>query len=134
MDSVNCQGWSLVLVRLVLGGIFFLHGAQKVFGWFGGSGLDGFVKWIGTYGVSEYVAYLAAFAELIGGILLFSGMFTRLGALMVIPVMLGAIFIVHWQHGFFLQNQGYEYPFVLALMALAVLIGGPGKCALPKMA
>lgn len=133
MDKVNCQGWSLVLVRLVLGGIFFLHGAQKVFGWFDGPGLERFVEWIGAYGVSEHIAYLAAFAELIGGILLLVGRASRIGALMVLLVMLGAIFIVHWPHGFFLQNQGFEYPLVLALCALAVLIGGPGRCALPKM-
>lgn len=134
MDKVNCQGWSLTLVRLAIGCIFFLHGAQKVFGWFGGPGLEGFVKSLGAYGVSASVAYLAAFAELIGGILLFTGIFSRLGALMTLGVMLGAIFIVHWPHGFFLENQGFEYPLVLAFCALAVLIGGPGKCLLPKMA
>jgi len=134
MDKVNCQGWSLVLIRVALGVIFILHGAQKVFGWFDGPGLAGFVKWIGAYGVSEPIAYLAAFAELIGGILLLSGRASRIGALMVMAVMLGAIFIVHWPHGFFLQNQGFEYPLILALCALAILIGGPGRCALPKMA
>lgn len=133
MDKVNCQAWAISLIRLVLGAVFFLHGSQKVFGWFGGPGLEGFVKWASQYKISEIVAYLAAFSELIGGILLFTGIFSRLGALMVIGVMLGAIFLVHWPHGFFLEKGGYEYPLVLALCALAVLIAGPGKCLLPKI-
>jgi len=134
MDKVNCQSWSLSLIRLLLGTIFFLHGAQKVFGLFGGPGLEGFIKWASQYNISEPLAYLGAFAELIGGILLFTGIFSRLGALMVIGVMLGAIFLVHWPHGFFLEKGGFEYPLVLAISALAILIGGPGKCKLPKMA
>lgn len=130
MNQVNLQAWALLLVRLVLGYTFFLHGAQKVFGWFGGEGLEGFVSWIGKYGVPVWLAYLAAFSELIGGILLFTGIFSRLGALMVIGVMLGATFLIHWTNGFFIQNQGYEYTLNLILFAIAILIGGPGKFAL----
>lgn len=133
MDKVNCQAWALSLIRLVLGTVFFLHGAQKVFGWFGGPGLEGFVKWAAGYKIPDIVAYTAAFAEFIGGILLFTGILPRLGALMVIGVMLGATFIIHWPNGFFIQNDGYEYTLVLALCALAIFIGGPGKSLFPKM-
>lgn len=132
MNQINVQAWALLLVRLALGYTFFLHGAQKVFGWFGGEGLESFIAWIGKYGVSTYVAYLAAFAELLGGILLFTGIYARLGALMVIGVMLGATFIVHWSHGYFLTNGGYEYTLNLILFSLAVLIGGPGKFYWPR--
>lgn len=132
MCGRQCDRMSLALlvVRLALGSIFFLHGAQKVFGWFGGSGLKGFVSWIGTFGIPSFVAYLAAFAELIGGILLFSGIAAELGALMSIAVMLGAVFAVHWPHGYFAQQGGYEYPLNLIFFALAIVIGGPGAFAL----
>ncbi len=69
----NCQRWALTIVRLVLGSIFILHGGQKVLGLFGGPGLQGFIAWIGTMGVPAWLAYLAAFAEFIGGILMFLG-------------------------------------------------------------
>ncbi len=121
---------ALTIVRLTLGSIFFLHGAQKVLGWFGGPGLDGFVKWSGTMGITPALAYLAAFAEFIGGILLFTGILAELGAVMTICVMIGAVVIVHWTHGYFAQNGGFEYPFNLILFALAIIVGGPGSYAL----
>jgi putative oxidoreductase len=124
------QAWALFLVRVTLGSIFMLHGSQKVLGLFGGSGLEGFVKWLGGLGVPPALGYLAALAEFVGGILLFFGIAAELGALMIIPVMLGAIFIVHWGHGYFGQQGGFEYPLNLILFLCAVIIGGPGKCAL----
>ena len=120
----------LLLVRLTLGSIFFLHGAQKVLGLFGGPGLDGFVQWAATVNIPEWLAYLGAFSEFIGGILLFLGIFVELGALAVIGVMLGAIYFVHLGHGYFIQNAGFEYPLNLILFAVAILIGGPGTFAL----
>ncbi len=124
------QSWALLIMRLVLGSIFFLHGAQKVFGWFGGPGLHGFVAWITSLGVPQFLAYLAAFAEFIGGCFMFLGIATELGALLIIPVMIGAVIMVHWPHGYFDQNHGFEYPLNLILFALAVIIGGPGEFAL----
>lgn len=121
---------ALMIVRLTLGSIFFLHGAQKVLGWFGGPGLEGFAQWMGTMGIPPALAYLAAFAEFIGGILLFTGVLAELGAVMTIGVMIGAVVIVHWPHGYFSQNGGFEYPFNLILFALAIIIGGPGAYAL----
>ena len=121
---------ALLLLRLTLGSIFIAHGGQKVLGLFGGPGLDGFVTWAGTIGVSPLLAKLAAFAEFIGGCLMFLGIATELGALLTIPVMIGAVVLVHWPHGYFMQNGGFEYPFNLILLALAVIIGGPGCCAL----
>lgn len=124
---VCSQGWALTILRLVLGSIFILHGGQKVFGLFGGPGLEGFVAWIGTMGVPEWLAYLAAFAELIGGAMMFLGIAAEIGALLTMGVMIGAVIVVHWPNGYFGQNGGFEYPFNLALFALAVVVGGPGK-------
>lgn len=133
MDKMNCQAWALTIIRLALGVIFFMHGAQKVLGWFGGSGLEGFVKWASGYKIPVMVGYIAAFAEFIGGILLFTGILPRLGGLMVMGVMLGATFIIHWPNGFFVQNNGYEYTLFLSLCSLAIIICGPGKSIFPKM-
>ncbi len=128
-DSSRSQ-WALTIVRITLGIIFIAHGSQKVLGWFGGPGLEGFASWLAGYGLPNYLAYLAAFAEFIGGWLLFLGVASELGALMTIPVMIGAVTLIHWPHGFFIQNGGFEYPLSLILFALAVIIGGPGYFAL----
>lgn len=121
------QSYALFLIRLVLGYIFLVHGGQKVLGWFGGPGLEGFVKWAAGYGIPNFISYLAAYAEFIGGALLFTGIATEIGALLVIGVMLGAVFIIHWPNGFFVQNGGFEYTLNLIFFAIATIIGGPGK-------
>lgn len=130
MNRNDCQSYALWILRLVLGSVFFLHGAQKLFGWFGGPGMNGFINWIGTLGVNSFFAHLAAMAEFIGGCLMLLGIATELGALMISPVMIGAIYLVHLPHGYFIQNNGFEYTLNLILLALAVIIGGPGKGAL----
>ena len=128
--KISYRGWALCLLRLVLGSIFIAHGGQKVLGLFGGPGLEGFVAWAATIGVSPLFAHLAAFAELVGGIMMFFGIAAELGALLTIPVMIGAVLLVHWPHGYFMQNGGFEYPFNLILLAFVVIIGGPGRYAL----
>jgi putative oxidoreductase len=122
--------WALTIVRVLLGTIFIAHGSQKVFGWFGGSGLEGFTAWLINTNVPPMIAYLAPFFELIGGTLLVLGFCAELGALLIIPVMIAAIYLVHWQNGFFSQHGGYEYALCLLVLAIAILIGGPGKLAL----
>ncbi len=127
---IDKYAWALFIVRLTLGSIFILHGGQKVLGWFGGSGLQGFVNWASGMGVPTIFAYLAAFAEFFGGIMLFFGIFPELGATMIIPVMLGAVFLVHWKSGYFIQNNGFEYPLNLIFLLIAIIIGGGGKLVL----
>lgn len=124
--QINQQEWALFIIRLALGATFFLHGSQKVFGWFGGPGLEGFVNWAGTFGIPSTLAYLAAFAEFIGGCLMFAGIATEVGAILSIGVMLGAIFLIHWPK-YFVQNGGFEYPLMLIIFSIALIIGGPGK-------
>ncbi len=128
-DSLRC-GWALTLVRIVLGVLFIAHGGQKLFGWFGGEGYAAFLKWAANYPIPTFLAYLAPYAEFIGGLSLVTGIFAELGALATLCVMLGAMFFVHWPHGFFVQHGGYEYVLSLALFDLAIIIGGPGKLAL----
>lgn len=118
----------LFILRVWLGIVFMHHGAQKVFGLFGGSGLKGWVTWLSSLQVPAWLAYGAAFAEFFGGVLLFLGLAAPLGALLEIFVMIGAIYLVHWPHGLFGDN-GFEYPFLLMVCCLLILLGGSGAWA-----
>ncbi len=121
--------WTMLPLRLALGVIFIAHGAQKVFGVWGGRGLSAAMSGDAPLGLRPSWVWLgaAAFAELVGGTLVLLGLLTRLGALMIIPVMLVAMISVHWSGGFFLSNRGVEYTVVLLAMALALFIAGGGR-------
>jgi putative oxidoreductase len=124
--------WSLLVVRLGLGVVFFAHGSQKVLGWFGGHGLRGTIKSFQGMGVPPAAATLASFIEFLGGCAMITGLLARPAALGIIVVMLVAINKVHATHGFFLnlgvpgKGPGFEFNFALIAMALAILIGGAG--------
>jgi len=128
--------WSRLVVRLALGVVFFAHGAQKVFGWFGGHGLKATIQVFQQYlKIPPAATVIAAFIECFGGLALLVGVLARPVAVALIVVMLVAIAKVHWQNGFFLATQpgqanGWEYNFVLIAMALAMLIGGAGALSI----
>jgi putative oxidoreductase len=134
---VTSPSWAITVVRVVLGVVFFAHGAQKVLGWFGGYGLKGTTGYLRSLGLPLVVAYLVCFFEFFGGIGLVLGLFTRPAALAVAIVMVGAIAKVHGQHGFFVNwgltpNKGHGYEANLAFLAMAVacLLAGGGALAL----
>jgi len=116
---------ALSLVRIVLGVIFFMHGSQKVMGWFGGQGLSATVQMMSA-NLPVVLVYLVAFGEFLGGIALIVGFLSRFAAAGIGVIMIGAVITVHAKNGFFLQNQGYEYNLALIAMALAVVLGGAG--------
>lgn len=126
---------SLVLLRAILGVVFFMHGAQKVLGWFGGYGLKGTVGWMkSALQIPTPLAYVAAFAEFAGSIALLLGMFTHVAALGILITMLVATFKVHTPAGFFLNSSGdakrgngYEYTLTLAVIALVLVLMGGGS-------
>lgn len=125
--STNSANWSPVALRLVLGVTMTAHGAQKLFGWFGGYGLSGtagfFADKLGlTPGL--FWATLAGSGEFFGGLLLILGLATRLAALNTAVVMLVAIFTVHG--GGFFAPAGMEFPLSLLAMSLALVISGGG--------
>lgn len=131
LKGKETKDWAMTLLRLLLGSTFLLHGSQKVLGLFGGPGLAGFASFVNqNLGLPLFLGYLAAFCEFLGGWLVLLGVITEIGALLIIPVMLTAVFKVHWVHGYFTQNNGFEYPLNLLLVALALIVGGPGKLAL----
>ena len=130
--------WAVLPLRLALGIIFIAHGVGKVLGSFGGPGLRAFANNPAPYAFMR-PAWLwmgaAALAELIGGVLVLLGLFTRLGAFLIACVMVTAMLGVHWKNGFFLRPAGAGIEFTVALlgMALALLIAGGGQASVDKL-
>lgn len=123
MFGLTNQEIALLIVRMVVGSVFVLHGSQKVFGWFGGPGLNGFASWLGTLGIPAWLAYVSAFSELIGGLMILVGFMAPLAAFFLAINMLVAIYLVHLPHGYFTQNNGFEYPLNLLFLCLAIIFG-----------
>ena len=125
-------GVGLLVLRLVLGVIFIGHGAQKVFGSFGGPGLKGTAGFFEQLGIKPpyLMVVLAGLAEVVGGILVILGFLTPLATLALIVVMIVAVLTVHLKNGFFVTNGGYEFNLALAGMALTLLIVGAGAYSL----
>jgi putative oxidoreductase len=125
---------SMLLVRVIVGVIFAAHGAQKLFGAFGGPGLAEIVKMMGPLG------YPVTIGEFFGGLGLVVGFLCRFSAASLIVIMLGAIAMVHGQHGFFLGHgpdstlatAGFEYNLALIGLLLPILIAGPGRFAIGR--
>lgn len=121
-------GAAALILRVPVGLILAAHGAQKLFGWFGGNGLAGTAGWLSSMGMEPglLMAILAGGAEFFGGLALVLGLLTRPAALVAAFTMLVAIFSVHIGNGLFAADGGYEYALTLmvALLALAVQGGG----------
>ena len=122
----------LLLLRLGIGLSLTAHGTQKMFGWFGGPGLNATGQFFTVLGFppGKRHALLAALGEVAGGALLALGLATPAAAAIVFGVMLVAVVTVHLRKGFFAQNGGYEYPFVLAVAALTLAFTGPGSLSI----
>jgi putative oxidoreductase len=122
----------ILLLRLVVGVTLAAHGSQKVFGWFGGHGLEGTGQFMEKLGFrpGRRHALAAGLVELVGGLLLAFGLMTPLGAALIVSVMLVAVVTVHAKNGFFLANGGYEFNLVLGAAALSVALAGPGALSL----
>ena len=122
----------LLIARMVIGLLFAAHGAQKLFGWFGGHGLAGTGGFFESLGFrpGRFFAAAAGFTEFTGGLLLALGLLGPLGPAMIIAVMIVAVATVHWQHGVFAQNGGYELPLVYGVTAAAIALIGNGAYSL----
>ena len=131
--STNSQMTSLAL-RLSAGAIFVAHGAQKLFGSFGGHGLQGTAQWMASIGLEPgyLMALTAGSAEFFGGIALLMGLLTRPAALMLAITMLVAIINVHLANGFFMSNNGYEFALALLGISVALVFNGGGKLSLDR--
>jgi len=139
-SSLDHLSLGLMLLRVVLGVVFFAHGAQKVFGWFGGYGLSGTVGYFkNVVHVPAPLAYLGPFIEFLGGIALILGLFTKFAALGIFLMMLVATIKVHLPAGFFLsgkgdgKGQGYEFTLTLAVISLVLVILGGGVYSIDNL-
>jgi putative oxidoreductase len=128
------MSYGLLLLRIVLGLTMSAHGAQKLFGWFGGHGIRATGGFFGNFGFRTPVlmAFAAGLAEFGGGLSLATGFLTPLGALAITIVMLNAISLVHWPKGFFNSNGGYEFNLLIASAAVAIAATGPGRFAIDR--
>jgi putative oxidoreductase len=122
---------ALLIIRFAAGTIMAAHGAQKIFGLFGGPGISGTMGPQGPGG-GGIVGLLVGIGECFGGLGMLLGFLSRFSALANIVIMLGAIAMVHGKNGFFLQNGGFEYNIALIGLFLAILIAGPGRYALGR--
>ncbi|KGY12680.1 DoxD-like family protein [Vibrio tubiashii] len=120
---------SPLLLRVPVGIVLAAHGAQKLFGWFGGYGLEATGQWMASIGLGPgyLMALLAGSAEFFGGIALAIGLLTRPAAAVSAFTMLIALFSVHAQNGLFLSNNGYEYALILLAATTALVFQGGGR-------
>lgn len=122
-------GFAPLALRLPLGIVFVAHGAQKLFGWFGGYGLEGTGQWMASVGLHPgyAMALLAGSAEFFGGIALLLGLLVRPAAAALAFAMLVAIVSVHIGHGLFIANNGIEYALALLAASVSLLVSGAGR-------
>jgi putative oxidoreductase len=126
------MSYGILLIRIVVGVTLGAHGAQKVFGWFGGHGPRGTAGFFGDglgFRAPLLLAMAAGAAEL-SGLAFAAGFLTPLAALGIVVAMLTAIATVHWQKGFFMTEGGFEYNLVLIAVAVGVTMTGPGSYTL----
>jgi putative oxidoreductase len=122
-------GFAPLAVRVPVGIIFAAHGAQKLFGWFGGYGLAGTGQFMEAIGLSPgtVMAALAGGAEFFGGLALLLGLLVRPASVLLAFTMLIAIFSAHFSKGLFLANGGYEYALALLAVTVGLAISGAGR-------
>jgi putative oxidoreductase len=126
------------VARLALGVVMFPHGAQKALGWFGGEGFRATIEAMGQQGIPVSGAVLIMMGELLGGLALVVGLLGRVAAASIATIMLGAIFLVHAQYGFFMNwtgtqpGEGFEYHLLALGLALVVLVKGSGALSIDR--
>jgi putative oxidoreductase len=124
----------LVILRVVVGLTLAGHGAQKLFGWWGGSGMDGWIQMVTKLRIRPAApwAWIAALSEFGGGILLALGLLSPLGSFAIAGAMLVAIATVHWPNGFWNVKRGYEFNLTLLASVTALALTGPGRYSLDQ--
>ncbi len=128
-------GLDTLPVRIAIGITFAAHGAQKLFGWFGGYGLEGTAGWMESIGLAPgmLLATLAGSAEFFGGLLLVIGLFVRPAALILAVTMLVAIVTVHLENGLFMSNNGYEFGLALLVVSIGLVFRGAGSLSIDRV-
>lgn len=134
------DSWSGFVLRVMLGIVMFPHGAQKLLGWFGGFGFAGTMGFFTEkMGIPWIIAFLVIITESLGAIGLIIGFLTRATAFGLACVMIGAIWMVHWPNGFFMNwfgkqaGEGYEFHLLVLAMSIALMIAGSGKGSVDRV-
>jgi len=129
-QSINTDtSLSQLALRIPLGIIFIAHGAQKLFAWFGGYGLEGTGQYMASLGLNPgyLMALLAGSAEFFGGVALIAGLLVRPAALVLAFTMLVGMLAAHIGNGLFMANDGYEFALALLAGSVALVISGGGR-------
>jgi putative oxidoreductase len=127
-----------LVARVGLAIVMLPHGAQKAFGWFGGEGLQATIQGMTQQGLPVFVPVLVVLAELVGSVALLLGVLGRLAAASIAVVMLGAVALVHLEHGLFMNwtgaqaGEGFEYHLLALTLAAVVLIEGSGAVSVDR--
>ncbi|MEJ6518263.1 DoxX family protein [Shewanella bicestrii] len=125
----SAPSFAPLALRIPIGIILMAHGSQKLFGWFGGYGLEGTGQWMASMGLTPgyLMALMAGSSEFFGGLLIIIGLLTRPTALVLSFTMVVAIFSVHIGNGLFLSNNGYEFGLALLAATVSLAVSGAGK-------
>jgi putative oxidoreductase len=130
---------ALLILRVMLGAVFFPHGMQKLFGWFGGPGFSGMMDMFTTkMAIPAVFAFLAIMAEGLGSLGLITGFLTRIAAFGITVNMIVAVYLLHFQNGFFMnwfgnqKGEGFEYHLLVIAIGIALMIKGGGKWSVDK--
>ena len=132
--------WALTVMRVILGVVFFAHGAQKMLGWFGGAGLKETLRTMREHlHLPAPLALLAVTSEFLGGLGLIVGLLSRVAAIGICITMLSAIVMVHWRNGLFMnwfgdrKGHGIEYHLLAIALAVAIVVRGSGALSLDRL-
>jgi len=137
--NTDPDNYALTILRVVTGIVFFAHGAQKVFGWFGGYGFSGTMGFFTHQGIPAPLAFLAICAEFLGGLGLIIGLLSRIAAFGIACNMLVAIATVHHRFGLFMNwsgkqpGEGFEYHLLALAILFAIMIAGAGALSVDAM-
>ncbi len=128
------MAYGILFLRAIVGTVFFAHGAQKLFGWWGGPGPRGTAGFFGSLGFRPpmAMALVAGTSELTGALFAL-GLLTPFAALATASVMVVAVGSVHWKNGFFVTNGGYEFNLVLWSAVAAIAAAGPGRFSFDRL-
>ncbi len=131
----SSAGFAPLALRLPVSIIFMAHGSQKLFGWFGGYGLQGTGQWMASIGLEPgaLMAFLAGSGEFFGGLFILIGLLTRPAAAVLAFTMVVAILSTHISHGLFLSNGGYEFGLALLAASVSLVISGAGKLSVDSL-
>ncbi len=134
--GTDTNNWGAFIARLFLGVVILPHGFQKLLGAFGGYGFSATVEYFSSTGIPEVIGVLIVLGESFGALFLILGLISRLCAAGIAIIMLGAILMVHGQHGFFMNwfgaqaGEGFEYHLLALGLSLVIIVSGGGKWAL----